>query len=165
MDLLIIRHAIAFRRNKRRWPQDEERPLSPEGILRARRAAAGLKRLIGRPQRVLTSPLLRAQQTAALLAQSASWPHAVDCAELAPGRPPDAVLVMLQGAHEKLIAVVGHQPSLGELIALALQGHARPAAFELKKFGAALLSFSAAPRAGSATLSWLVPPRLLRASR
>src|SRR5581483_896815 len=57
MELLIVRHAIAFERDRRRWPEDSERPLSPAGIRRARRAAAGLKELIAAPERVLTSPL------------------------------------------------------------------------------------------------------------
>ena len=66
MDLLIVRHAIAFERNVRRWRDDGERPLSPEGMVRARKAAAGLKYIAERPQCVLSSPLVRAKQTAAV---------------------------------------------------------------------------------------------------
>ena len=76
MDLLIVRHAIAFERDSRRWRDDGERPLSPEGMVRARKAAAGLKNIAERPQCVLSSPLVRARQTAAILTEFAGWPKA-----------------------------------------------------------------------------------------
>ena len=62
MELLVVRHAIAFERSPRRWPDDAERPLSPQGAARARKAALGLKRITPRPARVLVSPLRRARQ-------------------------------------------------------------------------------------------------------
>ena len=165
MDLLIVRHAIAFERNPKRWPDDGERPLSPEGMLRARKAAAGLKRIANRPVRVLTSGLLRAQQTAAILTELAGWPKAVQCAQLAPGEPPQALLEALRGSREKCIAVIGHEPGLGRFIAACLAAGARADAFELKKMGVAFLSFNGTARAGNATLHWIVPPRMLRAAR
>ena len=64
MELLIVRHAIAFPRDAGRWPDDTGRPLTVEGVKRARRAAAGLKRIVKRPTLVLTSPLVRARETA-----------------------------------------------------------------------------------------------------
>src|SRR5215469_14825655 len=79
MDLLIVRHAIAFDRNPRRWRDDGERPLSPEGMVRARKAAAGLKQITDRPQCVLCSPLVRARQTATILAEFSGWPKPVEC--------------------------------------------------------------------------------------
>jgi phosphohistidine phosphatase len=162
MDLLIVRHAIAFERNPKRWPNDGERPLSPDGMLRARKAAAGLKRITERPVRLLTSPLLRAKQTAAILTEFAGWPKAVECAELSPGQSPEGLLEVLRGSQDKRIAVVGHQPGLGRLLAACLPGGVRPEAFELKKMGVAFLSFAATPRAGHAVLHWLLPPRVLR---
>jgi phosphohistidine phosphatase len=76
MDLLIVRHAIAYERDRARWREDALRPLSPAGIRRARKAAAGLKELTARPERLLTSPLVRAQQTARILTAVAGWPAA-----------------------------------------------------------------------------------------
>jgi phosphohistidine phosphatase len=164
MEILLVRHAIAEARDSERWPDDDERPLAPKGIARARKAAQGLLRLAGRPERMLTSPLVRTRQTAALLAQHAGWPAAVDFLELAPGKTPQAALGRLRREPGPLVALVGHEPGLGELIALALLGEARPGAFEMKRFAAALVSFPGAPRAGRGTLRWLVPPRLLRAT-
>jgi len=165
MDLLIVRHAIAFERNAKRWPDDRERPLTSEGAARARQAAKGLKRLVDRPQRLLTSPLARAKQTAEVLTQFADWPASLECPALSPEEPPEAVFEALRAQPQKLIALVGHQPGLGRLIAACVPGAVQPQAFELKKFGVALLSFDGVPRAGRASLQWLLAPKLLRALR
>src|SRR5947207_15596259 len=76
MELLVVRHATAFERSPRRWPDDAERPLSPQRAARARRAALGLKRVTPRPARVPVSPPPRARQAAATLTRPARWPEA-----------------------------------------------------------------------------------------
>src|SRR2546421_8460445 len=74
MELLVVRHAIAFEHSASRWPDDAERPLSPQGAARARKAALGLKRITRPPAQVLVSPLRRTRQTAAILTRFAGWP-------------------------------------------------------------------------------------------
>jgi phosphohistidine phosphatase len=165
MELLVVRHAIAFEADARGWPDDAERPLSPRGVARARKAAAGLKQLVRAPGRVLVSPLVRARQTAAILTEAAGWPKATHCAELAPGGSPEALLATLKRMPEKQIAVVGHEPGLGRLLALSLPGPASARGFRFRKMGAALLTFQGAARAGGARLEWLVPAKILRAAR
>jgi phosphohistidine phosphatase len=165
MELLLIRHAIAFERNPRRWPDDGERPLSPEGVARARKGAAGLKQLIRAPVRVLVSPLVRARETAALLTEVSGWPEATECAELAPGVTPQALLATLRRMSGARIAAIGHEPGLSRLLAAVLAGTAAPRAFRLRKMGAALLTFDGAARAGGARLEWLLPAKALRAAR
>jgi phosphohistidine phosphatase len=130
MELLILRHAIAFPRDSKRWPDDAKRALTMEGAKRARRAAAGLKRMAKRPTLVLTSPLVRARDTAAILAEC--------------------------------VAVVGHQPHLGRLLALSLRGDTRGEAFELKKSAVACVHFDGSPSAHQGTLMALFPPKALR---
>jgi phosphohistidine phosphatase len=164
MELLLVRHAIAFARDPKRWGDDDERPLSPRGIARARKAAAGLKRLTPSPARVLTSPLLRAHQTAAILTEVAGWPQAVPCAQLSPGTPPEELLAWLARAGAARVAAVGHEPDLGTLLAVCL-GAEKPAALGFKKMGVALVSFRGAARAGSGRLAWFAPARVLRAAR
>src|SRR5262249_39853543 len=93
MDLLIVRHAIAL--DPHRWHEDAARPLSPAGIRRARKAAAGLKQLTKRPERLWTSPLMRARQTAQILTEVAGWPVAEELAQLSPGEPARGVLTLL----------------------------------------------------------------------
>lgn len=165
MDLLIIRHAIAFDRDRHRWSDDADRPLSPAGIRRARKAATGLKQLTNRPQRLLTSPLARATQTAQILTHVAGWPQAEEVAELSPDEPALAVLALLARDRSKRVAVVGHQPGLGHLLAACLLGAGAALPIEMKKNAVACVSFDRAPRAGHAALKWLATPRMLRAVR
>lgn len=164
MELLILRHAIAFPRDAKRWPDDAERPLTAQGAKRARRAAAGLKRMATRPALVLTSPLVRAHDTAAIFAQAARWPKAEHCEALSPGASPEDVLELLRrrGAQTDCVAVVGHQPHLGRLLALCLRGDARSEGFELKKSAVVCLRFEGPPRAHQGVLTALFPPRALR---
>ena len=164
MELLILRHAIAFPHDAKRWPDDTLRPLTAKGMKRGRQAAAGIRRIARRPDRVLTSPLIRALDTAKLFAQAARWPEAVECAALAPGRHPEEVLAALrrEGAEAECVAVVGHQPHLGTLLALCLRGEAQPQALELRKSAIACVWFDGPPRAGRGVLTALFPPRALR---
>jgi phosphohistidine phosphatase len=163
MQVLVVRHAIAFERNARRWRDDGRRPLSPEGIRKFKKAASGLKRLEMRPQRVLTSPLVRARQTADLLTQFAKWPDPVECAALAPGNAPAQILTELARFKVERIAIVGHEPSLSHFLSACIAGADSKAALEMKKGGVACVSFSGKPRPGAAVLEWLLPPRALRA--
>jgi phosphohistidine phosphatase len=163
MQLLVVRHAIAFERSPARWPDDAERPLTPEGTERARKAAEGLKRIGAPPARVLASPLRRAQETASILTRFAGWPEATVCVQLLPGAAPEELLALL--ARDRSLAVVGHEPAVGRLIAACLPGGAGAAAFEMKKMGVALLEFPGAARAGRGRLVWLLPPKILRAVR
>lgn len=164
MELLILRHAIAFPRDAKRWPDDSQRPLTMEGVKRARRAAAGLKRIAARPALVLTSPLVRARDTAAIFAQAARWPEAEHCDALTPGAPPEAMLEVLRrrGARAGCVAVVGHQPHLGRLLALCLRGDAHSQAFALKKSAVVCVRFEGPPRPRQGVLTGLYPPRTLR---
>lgn len=160
-----MRHAIAFDRDRNRWRDDAERPLSPAGIRRARKAAAGLKKLTRRPERLLTSPLLRARQTAQILTQVAGWPVAEETPELSPGEPALAVLSLLGKDRSKLAAVVGHQPDLSHLLGACLLGGGGELPIEMKKNAVACVSFSGRARAGHAALAWLATPKMLRALR
>jgi phosphohistidine phosphatase SixA len=114
---------------------------------------------------VFTSPLERTQQTAVILTQYGSWPKALPCPLLLPGGPPQELLALLARTRGQRLALVGHQPDLGRLIATCLPGTAGSAAFDLRKMAVALIVFPGAVRAGQGELRWLVPPKLLRAVR
>ncbi|MGH8276216.1 MAG: SixA phosphatase family protein, partial [Steroidobacteraceae bacterium] len=124
-----------------------------------------IKRVAPRPVRVLVSPVLRARQTAAILTEFGGWPRAAECAALAPGSSPEALFAALRRLPDPCIAVVGHEPGLGRVLAASLCGTGRAPAFGLKKMGAARLSFQGGACAGEARLAWLVPPGMLRAAR
>jgi phosphohistidine phosphatase len=165
MELLIIRHAIAFERNRRRWADDGARPLSPPGIRRSRKAAAGLTELCEAPERLLTSPLVRARQTAKILTEVAGWPPAEIAPELTPGKGAAAVLTLLGRDRSKRIAIVGHQPDLSVLLTACLLADSSDLPIELKKNAVACLAFGGRVLAGRAALKWLATPRMLRGFR
>lgn len=151
-------------RDAKRWPDDHLRPLSARGRSRGGKAAAGIKRLGLRPEVVLASPLLRAQQTAEILERHAHWPRAQVWAELTPEIGARALLDRLGHSAAGRIALVGHEPQLSALLAECLPGGSA-SQFTLRKMGAALLRFRGRARPGRAQLVWFAPPRLLRAAR
>jgi phosphohistidine phosphatase len=161
--VFLIRHAAAFDRDRKRWPDDRQRPLTPEGIAKFRKAALGLARFAGPVERLLTSPLVRTRETATLLERVAKWPAAIEAAELAPGRTPAQALKLIRDQSTETVALVGHEPNLAELLAVSVAGPGIAMACELKKGGAACLTFAAEPRPGQARLEWLLTPKALRA--
>lgn len=160
MLLFLVRHAIAEERDLDRWPTDEDRPLSPTGSSRFVPAAQGLVRLGPAPQLVLTSPLLRARQTADLL-HEAGWPSPRELDGLAPAGKPEEVSAAIERFPVERLALVGHEPNLGSLMSWLLTGDLAVASI-FKKGGAALLSCPQGPRDGGAELLAFLPPRALR---
>jgi phosphohistidine phosphatase len=128
------------------------------------RAADPLVALIksgGKVGRLLTSPLVRARDTATLL-HKAGLPEAIEESVLAPGRTAARVLAVLRAHDAQSIVMVGHEPDLGRLLAVCIAGPDVKLALRFRKGGAACLSFAGAPRVGEATLEWLLPPKALR---
>ena len=161
MDLYVVRHAVAFKRDAERWPDDGERPLSPEGEAEFRRAARGLGGLVPSVDALLSSPLVRAWQTAEILAGQEGWPEPKAFPALAPEVPPEeAALALEDYASAGAVAVVGHRPGLHELVSYLLAGDAQ-ADVRIKKGGALRLSFDGPTRRKTAALRWLLTPALL----
>lgn len=159
MRLLIIRHAIAIPRGTPGIP-DEERPLTPRGQRRFRKAARGLARVVARPDLLLTSPLLRALGTAEIAAQA--WGGIKPTIEpvLAEGSPATVLAALSIQPADSTVAVVGHEPSLSALLATLLGG-AQSDRLTFRKGGAALLDLPGGPAEGGQLL-WFLPPKLLR---
>jgi phosphohistidine phosphatase len=163
MEIVLFRHGPAADRDGRRWPDDDARPLTPEGVRATRRAARGLARLVGGIDRLYTSPALRAHRTAELLrAELEAAPELAELEELAPGAPAALLLDRLRRSHRLTarIAVVGHEPTLGELIGLGLVGEAVSVA-RLAKAGAASVEFPRAAVPGGGRLDWLITRKQL----
>lgn len=167
MHLYLVRHAIAAEPDSKRWPDDRQRPLTAAGARRFKRAAGPLVDLIkagGKVGRLITSPLLRARQTATLL-HEAGLPDPIEESVLAPGRTATRVLAVLRAHDAQSIVMVGHEPDLGRLLAVCIAGPDVKLSLRFRKGGAACLSFAGAPRVGEATLEWLLTPKALRALR
>jgi phosphohistidine phosphatase len=159
--LYLVRHAIAEDRGTK-WPDDGKRPLSTEGKLRMETQVAGLEKLGVEIEEVLTSPLVRTRQTAEILAKGlSSRPRLTELPALAPGHSAKEVLSALKDyAKRSRIALVGHEPGIGDLSA-ALIGARSPVTF--KKGAVALVQVERLPPdAGSGTLCWFLPPKVLR---
>jgi phosphohistidine phosphatase len=163
MELYVVRHAIAEVRDSARWPDDAQRPLTDRGRDRFRPVAELLARVAPDVSVVLSSGFVRAWQTAELLAEHAGWPPPIHCPELE-FEPSGAVCESLAGqGAEGAVAVVGHEPSLSELVSYLLTGSDEAVAVDMKKGGVVWLSFPAAGQPGAATLRWYLTPRLARA--
>jgi len=159
--LYLVRHAVAEERGSE-WPDDSQRPLTPDGAKRWRRQASGLIAIDARPDLILTSPFTRARQTADLLAAAFSKkPKVVELPALQPGAKPRDVLRSLEAdGRVASLALVGHEPALGELAAL-LVGFKTPP--EFKKGGVARIDVAILPPpAGSGQLHWWLTPKILR---
>ena len=67
LEVIVVRHAIAFERDRGRWPDDALRPLTPAGKRRFRKAAQGLRSWSPRVDAMPSSPFVRVRQTPARL--------------------------------------------------------------------------------------------------
>jgi phosphohistidine phosphatase len=164
MQLLIVRHAIAEDRveHAATGRGDDERPLTAKGAERMRQAAAGLRRLVPRIDVLGSSPLERAQQTAAIVQDALDAPKPMIRDELLPERAPGALAEWLGFLPaDAVVAIVGHEPHLSELVGWLTTGQAC-SLVELKKGSACLLEISGRPQPGSAVLRWLLTPKQLR---
>jgi len=160
-ELYLIRHGIAEERGEA-WPDDTKRPLTEDGMSRLRKQSRGLARLGVVIDTVLTSPLVRTRQTAEIVAAAFEpKPHVVNVESLAPGGAHAAILADIEKHAKKArIAIVGHEPGIGELAA-RLIGTRHAVAF--KKGAVCRIDVDVLPPAGPGELRWFLTPRALRA--
>src|SRR5688500_9899400 len=159
-ELYLIRHAIAAERGAD-WPDDDKRPLTARGVARFEESIAGLQRLDVAVDEIFTSPLVRAEQTAQLLPAGLPGKPSVKVLDaLSPGHAPASVLAQLaRAARRRRIALVGHEPSLGELAAhLIGAGRALP----FKKGGVCRIDVESLTSRRAGALCWFVTPKVLR---
>jgi len=161
MRIILFRHGPAGHADPAVWHDDRERPLTPRGEERTRRAARGLSRLEANVSSILTSPLRRAEDTARLLAEALDSTRVETLEALVPGGSSRKVIESLSRAKpDETIVLVGHEPDLGKLAGTLLFG--APAALPIKKAGACAIRFEGAVEPGAGRLQWFVTPRMLR---
>jgi len=160
---VIVRHAIAVPRGTPGIP-DPERPLTPRGVKRFESAAAGLARVLPRPDALLTSPWTRARQTAKILSRAWGGKPLPENVSALAGGTFDALARALAGRGKAATCVlVGHEPWLSELLARLL-GATREERLEFKKGGVAVVDVPGKLDEGGTLLAYL-PPRLMRRLR
>jgi phosphohistidine phosphatase len=164
--LYIMRHGLAVARGSVRFSDDAQRPLVPEGKEKMREIAEGLKRMGFEVDWIVTSPLVRAVETAGIIAESlASRPPVEVCEAMRPGGSPEEVIAFLAKCPNRTsVLVVGHEPDLSELAA-RLIGAGSHANLAFKKGGCCMISFDEFPPRSPGQLVWWLTPRLLRKLR
>lgn len=158
--LYLLRHGIAAEPGTPGFENDSERPLIPKGKRRLRSAAAAMKKLELSFDLILSSPFLRARQTAEIVAGELKLKKRLQFTdELAPGGGFKALIQKLnelKPAPENIL-LVGHEPYLSRLISLLVSG-GENAAVEMKKGGLCKLEAGELGHGRCAQLAWLLTP-------
>ena len=160
IELYLIRHGLAEERSDA-WPDDSKRPLTEDGVSKLRKSARGLARLNVAVDVIVTSPFVRTRQTAEIVAAALDpHPHLVVSDALAPGGSLTAIVADLdKHAKRRAIAIVGHEPSIGELAARLI---GLRQAIPFKKGAVCRIDVDALPITGHGDLKWFVTPKILR---
>jgi phosphohistidine phosphatase len=162
MDLLVIRHGKA----EPRGPDgsDESRRLTDEGRKQLRRSVSGLRKLVPSLDALVSSPLVRAIETAEIVAETYEQRGFEQTPVLEPERDPRELAGWLVERQEKLLAIVGHEPLLSHAATWFLSG-LRTSFIELGKAGVLLLHFPDEIAAGRARLVFALTAKQLRELR
>jgi len=158
VDLYFIRHAEAVPRGTADVNNDVDRPLTERGQVQSRSLASALQRCKVRLDVLLTSPLLRARQTAEGLLDA--WPDPKpelrQCDELAPDAKVSKLARALRKLRKESVGLVGHMPDLAADVAWMIGS--KKLQLDLAKAGVARVACAEPPDKGSGVLVWLVPP-------
>ena len=160
LELYLIRHGVAAERGDE-YPDDSKRPLTSAGVARLRKEAKALDGLDVGFDHIIASPLVRTRQTADVFAETLKSKPSVSVSDsLAPAGTPAAVIQDL-GKHMRKgrIALVGHEPNIGELTARLIGARE---AVPFKKGAICRIDFETFPPKGIGQLRWFVTPRMLR---
>ena len=161
MDLFIIRHGDAAPLGEGGIQDDAERPLTEKGVAQAKLLTEGLPRHGVRLGVVLSSPLVRAWQTAENMLKD--WatpaPELRECDELKPGTKRRKLARRLRDVGAEAIALVGHQPDLGEFAGWLIGS--RKAQIDLAKAGVIYIRCPEDVGKGGGELVWMVTPEWL----
>jgi phosphohistidine phosphatase len=162
--LYIMRHGLAAERDEAAYPDDDLRPLTPKGEKKLQQIAAGLNKIDFEPDWIVASPLVRAKDTAAIIARCLDSKAPVElCDALRPeSSPADLKLFLMNQAERRRVLLVGHEPDLSRLVA-HLIGAGKRGNLAFKKGGCCLLQWGDHPFETDGQLVWWMTPRLLRA--
>jgi phosphohistidine phosphatase len=163
MEIILIRHAKAEARDPNSWPDDDQRPLTAEGRAEQRATARAMKKMGVKFDFLLTSPLIRARETADLVAKGYRWTEAPQVVEeLGHGYAVGAIVKLLaKFPPDAAVAMVGHEPDLSDLTG-ALTTRDGRLGIAVKKSGVVGIEFDGPAEAGKGTLLYHLKPGHLR---
>ena len=163
MNLYLLRHGIAVDPSAPDFAKDAERPLTPKGRRRLGQIAGAMGALKLSFNVILSSPYVRAKQTAEIVAKTLKRRKQLKYSdELMPGGNPKSLIQQLNDLRPrpKNILLVGHEPYLSKLIALLTAGSTNME-IDLKKGSLCKLEAESLRYGRCATLVWLLAPRQL----
>jgi phosphohistidine phosphatase len=162
MNLYIVRHAIAVQRGTPDYEDDSQRPLTDKGRKKMRKIVQGLRQFDTPLNTILSSPYVRARDTAKILADEFKLENQLYFSENLV--PPGNFEALVDEIHEKYdvenLALVGHEPMLSQLISWLTTGHT-DMELNLKKGGVCYLSSDNLYQDHRAALEWLLTPALI----
>lgn len=167
MDLFLLRHAIAEPAGDSGAGLDRERRLTPEGGETMRKIVQGMKARKLEFDVILSSPFVRAKQTAEIVAEIFQCKKRLKLSpHLAPGGSFQKLIEELNSDHarKKSILLTGHEPYLSSLISFLISGSPE-IPINFKKGGLGKLSVDGLRHGRCATLEWLLTPGQLKAMR
>jgi phosphohistidine phosphatase len=161
MELYILRHGIAVPRGTPGYP-DDDRPLTEEGVEKMKAGAKGIAQVVSGFDVIISSPLVRALDTAKITAKAAAYKNEIVITEfLIPGTPMKTLLKFLEGYKDKeRVLIAGHEPQLG-FIASNLIG-AEDSVIMFKKGGICRIDITSLTSGEKGTLVWSMTPKQLR---
>ncbi|MDR3666126.1 MAG: histidine phosphatase family protein [Ignavibacteriaceae bacterium] len=157
MNIYLIRHSDSEGLSK--GMKDFERGLTPEGEIKIRNACLFWQNIITEFDFIISSPYLRALQTAKIIASVYNYKKEIVIdRRIGCGSETDDLIEILNNHQSGEIAIVGHQPDLSIHVSRLISGTG--ASIEFKKAAIAKISFSGKVREGKGVLEFLVPPGL-----
>ena len=162
MNLYIVRHAIAVQRATPGYDDDSQRPLTDNGRKKMKKIVKGLYQFDIELDTILSSPYVRARDTAKILANEFEMEDQVHFSEnLIPPGNFEALITEIQEKYDVgSLALVGHEPMLSQFISWLATGN-RDMKITLKKGGVCSLAADHLYQDHRATLEWLLTPALM----
>jgi phosphohistidine phosphatase len=158
VNIYFIRHGDSEKTSVHK--KDSDRELTAQGRNITRSAALQWKKIIPDFDYIITSPYLRAVQTADIIASAFNHNNGIITdKKLAPGSKTADLIEIVHTYSGKNIAIVGHQPDLAEHISSLISNS--QAYIEFKKSSIAKLSFGSKVKEGKGTLDFLIPPEII----
>ena len=160
MDLYLLRHGKAEPYGQA-YPSDHLRPLMEKGKRRTKRSVKGMKAADVNVDLIVSSPILRARQTAEIVHDGLGIKKPIEYSDSLASGSVTGVMSAIQAYYSyDGVMLVGHEPTLSELISTMSSGMYH-VAFNLKPGGLCKLRVDTARIAQSATIEWFVTPKQL----
>jgi phosphohistidine phosphatase len=163
MEIYILRHGIAVERGTPGYKKDSDRPLTKEGIDKMHQIAECILAMDLKFDLILSSPLVRAEQTARIVAEELDE-EVTFTDHLSPDGNALELVREINDEKPQRVLLVGHEPDLSRLISLLVIGNT-DASIELKKGGLCKMTADRLVFSQCATLNWLLTPKQLRSLR